>query len=371
MELALLDAALRADLPVLAVCRGMQVLNVHLGGDLVQQLPDLVGSNDHQPRPGAFGASRWSPNRGAPSAVCSVSGIEVLCCHHQAVGTLGRDLVVTARSGDGVIEAVELPGHRFVVGVQWHPEETGDRRLFEALVEAAGAGRRSRATAGQTERGTCMSDTTTVVNPATETAIAELPLAGVEEADRAVARALGAGRRWRSVAPADRARLLRRFAAQVEEHGEELARLETSNVGKPIAESRDEVAMVAEVLYFYAGAVDKHRGATVPVAGGVDMTFHEPLGRGGRHRAVELPHRHHLVEDRSRPGHRQHHRGQTGRDHPAVRAPPGRAGPRGRTSPKACSRWWWGRARRWAPGWSSTPMWPRWPSPVRPRSVAR
>ena len=71
---------------------------------------------------------------------------------------------------------------------------------------------------------------------------------------------------------------MRRFAALVEEHGEELARLETSNVGKPISESRDEVAMVAEVLYFYAGAVDKHRGATVPVAGGVDMTFHEPLG---------------------------------------------------------------------------------------------
>ncbi len=80
------------------------------------------------------------------------------------------------------------------------------------------------------------------------------------------------------MAPADRARLLRRFAARVEEEGEELAGLETQNVGKPLAESRDEVAMVAEVLYFYAGAVDKHRGATVPVAGGVDMTFHEPLG---------------------------------------------------------------------------------------------
>ena len=123
-----------------------------------------------------------------------------------------------------------------------------------------------------------MSDLTTVVNPATETAIAELPLAGAEEADAAVARSLEAGIGWRSVAPADRARLMRRFAAQVEEHSEELARLETGNVGKPISESRDEVAMVAEVLYFYAGAVDKHRGATVPVAGGVDMTFHEPLG---------------------------------------------------------------------------------------------
>jgi len=63
----------------------------------------------------------------------------VLCCHHQAVATLGRGLVVTATSADGVVEAVELPGHRFVVGVQWHPEETGDTRLFEALIcEALG-----------------------------------------------------------------------------------------------------------------------------------------------------------------------------------------------------------------------------------------
>ncbi len=123
-----------------------------------------------------------------------------------------------------------------------------------------------------------MSDTTTVVNPATEQAITELPRRGVAETDDAVARALAAAPAWQGVAPADRARLLRRFAAQVEEHGEELAQLETANVGKAIADSRDEVGMVAEVLYFYAGAVDKHRGATVPVAGGVDMTFHEPLG---------------------------------------------------------------------------------------------
>ncbi len=123
-----------------------------------------------------------------------------------------------------------------------------------------------------------MSDASIVVNPATETAIAEVPILGAVEVDEAVARALRAGPAWQAVAPADRARLLRRFAAQVEEHGEELAALETANVGKPIGESRDEVGMVAEVLYFYTGAVDKHRGATVPVAGGVDMTFHEPLG---------------------------------------------------------------------------------------------
>ena len=123
-----------------------------------------------------------------------------------------------------------------------------------------------------------MSPATRIINPATEQVIAEVPIGGVEETDEAVARALAAGPAWQAVAPADRARLMRRFAAQVEEHAEELAQLETANVGKPIAESRDEVGMVAEVLYFYAGAVDKHRGATVPVSGGVDMTFHEPLG---------------------------------------------------------------------------------------------
>jgi betaine-aldehyde dehydrogenase len=117
-----------------------------------------------------------------------------------------------------------------------------------------------------------------VVNPATEETIAELPAASVEETDAAVAAAKAAFPSWRAVAPADRARLLRRLAGLVEEHGEELALLETRNVGKPIADSRGEVAMVAEVFYFYAGAVDKHHGETIPVAGGVDMTFRESLG---------------------------------------------------------------------------------------------
>ncbi len=123
-----------------------------------------------------------------------------------------------------------------------------------------------------------MGDLIAVVNPATEEVIAEVPMLGTGDVDAAVDRAKTAGPAWRALAPADRARLMRRFAAQVEDHAEELARLETANVGKPIADSRDEVAMVAEVFHFYAGAVDKHRGATVPVAGGVDMTFPEPLG---------------------------------------------------------------------------------------------
>jgi acyl-CoA reductase-like NAD-dependent aldehyde dehydrogenase len=123
-----------------------------------------------------------------------------------------------------------------------------------------------------------MTTATAVVNPSNEQTIDEVPRVGPEGVDAAVAASRAAGPAWRAVAPADRARLLRRIAARVEERGEDLARLETANVGKPLAESRDEIAMVAETLYFYAGAVDKHRGSTVPVAGGVDMTFHEPLG---------------------------------------------------------------------------------------------
>jgi acyl-CoA reductase-like NAD-dependent aldehyde dehydrogenase len=117
-----------------------------------------------------------------------------------------------------------------------------------------------------------------LLNPATEQPLAELEQAGVGETDRAVAAAKAAFPAWRAVAPSDRARLLRRLATLVEEHLEELALLETRNVGKPISDSRGEVGMVAEVFHFYAGAVDKHFGQTIPVAGGIDVTFREPLG---------------------------------------------------------------------------------------------
>jgi acyl-CoA reductase-like NAD-dependent aldehyde dehydrogenase len=117
-----------------------------------------------------------------------------------------------------------------------------------------------------------------VLNPATEEPLAELEAAGVEETDAAVARAKAAFPAWRAVTPADRAALLRRLATLVEEHHEELARIESRNVGKPIAGARGEVGMVAQVLHFYAGAVDKFHGQTIPVGGGIDMTFREPLG---------------------------------------------------------------------------------------------
>ncbi len=120
--------------------------------------------------------------------------------------------------------------------------------------------------------------TLTVLNPATEEPIAELEQVGVEETDAAVARAKAAFPAWRAVAPADRGRLMRRVATLVEENLEELAQIESRNVGKPISGARGEIGMVAQVFHFYAGAVDKHGGETIPVTGGVAATFREPLG---------------------------------------------------------------------------------------------
>jgi acyl-CoA reductase-like NAD-dependent aldehyde dehydrogenase len=120
--------------------------------------------------------------------------------------------------------------------------------------------------------------TVIILNPATEEPIAELDQAGIEEADEAVARAKAAFPAWRAVVPAERARLLRRVATLVEEHAEELAEIESRNVGKPIVGARAEIGMVADVFHFYAGTVDKHYGETIPAVGGEALTFREPLG---------------------------------------------------------------------------------------------
>ncbi len=114
LELGLLAAALDRDLPVLAICRGMQVLNVLLGGDLVQHLPDVVGSDAHQPRPGAFGPVRvWRRARLARWPGSWASGPRCCAATTRPSGRLGAGLVVTATSADGVIEAVELAGRPF------------------------------------------------------------------------------------------------------------------------------------------------------------------------------------------------------------------------------------------------------------------
>jgi acyl-CoA reductase-like NAD-dependent aldehyde dehydrogenase len=120
--------------------------------------------------------------------------------------------------------------------------------------------------------------TVKVIEPATEKVLADVPEAGIEDADRAVARAKAAYPAWRAVTPHDRATLMRRFASAIDSQKERLAQLEARNVGKPISDARGEVGMVVDVFNYYAGAPERLLGNTIPVAGGVDMTFREPLG---------------------------------------------------------------------------------------------
>ena len=137
-ELALLAAALERDMPVLAVCRGLQLLTVLRGGTLVQHLPDVVGSDVHVPSPGTYGDNAVRIEAG--SRLAGLVGTEATwaCHHHQAVDRLGEGLTAVAWAQDGTVEAAELDGARFVVGVQGHPEVGDDARLFAGLVAAAG-----------------------------------------------------------------------------------------------------------------------------------------------------------------------------------------------------------------------------------------
>jgi putative glutamine amidotransferase len=139
-EFALLAAALSLRLPVLGICRGMQVINVARGGSLHQHLPSVVGHDGHAPVPGAFGshAVRVAPDSRL-AAILGAGSADVPTHHHQAVDRLGEGLTATAWTEDGTIEAFELDAGEspFLLAVQWHPEAGDDPRLFRALVAAA------------------------------------------------------------------------------------------------------------------------------------------------------------------------------------------------------------------------------------------
>jgi putative glutamine amidotransferase len=143
-ELALLEEALARDMPVLAVCRGSQVLNVARGGDLQQHLPDVVGDETHKHMPGEFADHDVTVEAGTRLAALVGAGAPVKSHHHQGFGRIGEGLRAAARAEDGTIEAVEDPALRFAVGVLWHPEAGEDLRLFEELVRNARAYRASR-----------------------------------------------------------------------------------------------------------------------------------------------------------------------------------------------------------------------------------
>ena len=141
-EIALVRAAIERDLPLLGICRGLQVLNVALGGTLIQHLPDVLGSNRY-----SYGNAKFADN-----PVITVSGtraadivgerLTVKSYHHQALDLVAPGLTVSAHGDDGIVQAVDIDSMTFGVAVQWHPEESpDDLRLFEALVAAAEAAR--------------------------------------------------------------------------------------------------------------------------------------------------------------------------------------------------------------------------------------
>nr|KGA06405.1 MAG: glutamine amidotransferase [actinobacterium acMicro-1] len=140
LEDYLLTAAIEANLPLLGICRGAQILNVHQGGNLVQHLPEVIGHDHYQKGGGTFTTMDVVVDEGTHlSRIVGdrVAGAQMY--HHQAIDTVGRDVVVSARTADGVIEGIELTTVDFGIAVQWHPEETidSDPRLFDALIEAA------------------------------------------------------------------------------------------------------------------------------------------------------------------------------------------------------------------------------------------
>lgn len=143
-ELSLMHALIQhPDLPALMICRGMQMLNVALGGDLHEHIPDAIGANLHQ-TPGTFWADHdvALAEGSVISGVAGTSKLRVRSGNHQAVRSLGQGLVATAWAGDGLVEALEYPDHRFCLGVQWHPEtlaaqSPAHQGIFDALVRAA------------------------------------------------------------------------------------------------------------------------------------------------------------------------------------------------------------------------------------------
>lgn len=139
-ELAVAEAAIRMNVPLLGICRGMQVLNVACGGTLHQHIPDLVGHDAHGGTPDGFGMHkvRITSGRTVSDILPGAEYFEVPTHHHQAVDRVGDGLTAVGWADDGIIEAVEaISPHEFIVGVQWHPEQGVDFRLFSALVAAA------------------------------------------------------------------------------------------------------------------------------------------------------------------------------------------------------------------------------------------
>ena len=143
-ELALLEGALARDMPVLAVCRGSQVLNIARGGDLLQHLPEVVGDEKHKHTPGSFADHEVALDPASQVGRLLGERAPVKSHHHQGYGRIGAGLREVGWADDGTVEALEDPEHRFAVGVLWHPEAGEDAALFDQLVREAAAYRNER-----------------------------------------------------------------------------------------------------------------------------------------------------------------------------------------------------------------------------------
>ena len=276
LEFALVDGAIRRGMPVLGICRGAQVINVALGGTLHQHLPDVIGHTRHQQGNAVFSTSAVRTVPGTRLAALIGESSDAQCYHHQAIDRLGEGLIVSAQDSDGVIEAVEIPGDNFVLAVQWHPEERlDDLRLFAAVVEAAAAYATGRAPS-RSERSEL---TIRSINPATEEVLRTVEQTDEAGVDDAVARAKAAQRDWARLAPAERAAALRAFAAV----GRRARRRAGGSSRSPTPGIRSatrewEAGHVRDVLQFYSASPERLSGKQIPVAGGLDVTFNEPLG---------------------------------------------------------------------------------------------
>ena len=136
-ELALMEAAFARDMPMLAVCRGVEVMNVARGGDLVQHVPDVIGNERHRHTPGVFADHDVDLEQGSRLQRVLGDRAPVKSHHHQGIGRVGDGLREVAWADDGIVEALEDPARRFALGVLWHPEEGEDFALFTELVEEA------------------------------------------------------------------------------------------------------------------------------------------------------------------------------------------------------------------------------------------
>ena len=271
-ELALARRALERDMPLLGVCRGMQIVNVALGGTLVQHLPDTARRRRAPSHPrrvrrprGAAGA-RLARRRGGRGRPGDDYVVAVKSHHHQGLDELGEGLVASGWSvSDDLVEAIELPGHRFALCVLWHP--------------GGGRAERRDRVAGRGNEVGGEARVIKVVEPATERVMAEVPSAGVEETDAAVARAKEAFPAWRAVAPGRP----RRPAPSARRRARRPKPATWRRWRRATPASRSATPAARWGWWWTPSATtpaapERLLGQTIPVAGGVDMTFREPLG---------------------------------------------------------------------------------------------